>query len=230
MIGKELRMHHATRLPGKFQILFCWVAAVLVGATACTSNSASTGSLGAYSTAKASDAHLDVLCIGDQVSSPKEAFHYSYKYSDASSWLEKEADITPQAIAITITDNSGTHKFQGVRSDENSWNNAILDLSNLNIAVVAARLGSLNGTSSIGTQGAETINGYATSKYAIDTGNAKNRDQEQFQTLFGKGSFDKGIIWMAADRCAAKLILDEGLWQQDGSIKKAHFEIARIKQ
>ena len=230
MSGKELRMRHATRLPGKFQVLFCCVAAVLAGAAACTSNSASTGGLAAYTTAKASDARLDVQCIGDQVNDPKEAFHYSYKYSDASTWLEKEADITPQAIAITITDSSGTHKFQGVRSDEHSWNSAILDLSNMNIAMVAARLGSLNGTSSISTQGAETVNGYATSKYAIDTGNAKNPDQQMFQTLFGKGSFDKGTIWMAADSCAAKLVLDEGLWQQDGSIMKAHFEIARIKK
>ena len=96
-------------------------------------------------------------------------------------------------------------------------------------SVMSARLGSLNG-SAVTSQGAESVNGYSTTKYAIDTTSAGSTDKQTFETLFGKGSFEKGTVWIPADGCAVKLVLDEGLQQTDGSVKKAHYEIAMIKE
>jgi hypothetical protein len=206
------------------------ITLVLITASACHS---SPGSKSAErSVAAASDdsgAHIDVMCMGDRINNPPEAFHYTYKYTDASGTLNEDADITPQVMDIIIKDNAGSHSYHGVRSDEASWNNAVLDLSRLNFTAMSARLNSLN-ASAVKQQGTETVNGYQATKYAIDTTRASASDQQQFETLFGKGSFDKGTVWISSDDCAAKLLLDEGLWQQNGSIKQTHFEIARIKK
>lgn len=175
-------------------------------------------------------AHVGVMCIGDLINNPPEPFHYSYKYADASSSVDKEADITPQKMEITITDSSGSHSYQGLHSDDASWNRAVLDLSGLNLTKMSATLDFLNDSSALAREKSETVNGYQTTKYAIDTTSASSSDRQKFETLFGKGSFEKGTVWVAPEGCAVQLVLDEGLWQRDGSIKKDHYEIARIKK
>jgi hypothetical protein len=174
--------------------------------------------------------HIDVMCIGDLINNPPEAFHYSYKRTDASTAVDKEADITPQKMNITITDTAGSHSYQGVRSDDVSWNSAVLDLSGLNLTKMSATLDFLNNSSALTRETSETLNGYPTTKYAIDTASANSSDKKKFETLFGKGSFEKGTVSVAADGCAVQLVLDEGLWQNDGSIGKDHYEIERIKK
>jgi hypothetical protein len=175
-------------------------------------------------------AHIDVMCVGDRIEKPTEAFHYSYNYSDASRWVNDEADITPQSMDITTKDKSGTHVYHGARSDEASWNSAVLDLSGLSITTMSARLDSLNGGSAIVSQGAEALNGYQTTKYSIDTTSAKSADQKTFAVLFGPGSFDKGTVWMGQDGCVVKLVLDEGVSQMNGGVEKRHYEIARSRK
>ena len=206
-------------------------ALVLTVASGCNSR---TGSRDAQAVESAdsdtTSAHIDVMCIGDRINNPHEPFHYSYKYADASSWVEKEADVTPQTLDITTKDKSGSHSYHGVRSDEASWNGAVLDLSGLNITAMSARLDSLNGGSAIVRQGSESMNGYHTTRYAIDTSSADSSDKQQFETLFGKGSFEKGTVWVPSDGCAVKLVLDEGIWQSNGNVKTAHYEMARIKK
>ena len=155
------------------------------------------------------NSHVDVMCIGERINNPPESFHYSYKYSDASGSSSKEADITPQAMDITIKDQSGSHSFHGVRSDEVSWNSAVLDLSSLNMTGMMSRLDSLNDTSAISRQANETMNGYDTTRYAIDTTKASPSDQKKLDSLFGQGSFEKGTVWVPSDGCAVKLVLDE---------------------
>jgi hypothetical protein len=174
--------------------------------------------------------HIDVMCIGEQIEKPVEAFHYSYKYSDPSNWLNDEADITPQVMDITMKDKSGSRAYHGVRADEASWNSAVLNLSSLSITVMASRLASLDGGSAIVGQGPESMNGYEATKYSIDTTSARPSDQKTFQTLFGPGSYEKGTVWMGPDGCAVKLVLDEGIWQMNGPIEKKHFEMARSKK
>jgi hypothetical protein len=206
------------------------IALALLIAPACKSGSSSrNGREGAVSASDGTGTHIDVMCMGDRIENPAGPFHYSYKYTDWSGSADKEADITPQKMDITIQDKSGSHSYHGVHSDEASWNSAILDLSGLNITGMSARLGSLDGSTVI-SQGAESVNGYSTTKYAIDTTSANLTDKQSFETLFGKGSFEKGTVWIPADGCAVKLVLDEGLQQTDGSVKKAHYEIAMIKE
>jgi len=175
-------------------------------------------------------AHIDLLCLGDRINSPTGPFHYSYKYSDDSNSIVHEAEISPQKIDITSTDRTGTHSYHGVRTDEVSWNAAVLDLSSLRFTSMTARIDSLNGTSSITSQGSESINGYNTTKYSIDTAKATSGDQKQFETLFGRGSFEKGTVWVPADGCAVKLNLDEAILQANGTLTKGHYDIAMIKK
>lgn len=177
-----------------------------------------------------SAAHIDLLCLGERINSPTEPFHYSYKYSDEANSIDNEADITPQKMDITSTDRSGTHSYHGVRSDEASWNAAVLDLSSLRFTGMSSRIDSLNGSSSVASQGNESINGYDTTRYSIDTTAASAADQRQFQTLFGNGSFEKGTVWIPPDGCAVKLILDEAIVQANGRINKGHYEVAMIKK
>ncbi len=125
---------------------------------------------------------------------------------------------------------SGSHKYHGVRSDEGSWSGAVLNLSGLNITTMSARLGSLNGTSAIVRQGAEAINGYSAIRYAIDTQDANASDKMKFETFFGNGSFEKGTVWLGDDGCAVKLVLDEGIWQTNGGVNQARYEMAMTKK
>jgi hypothetical protein len=212
--------------------LYPTIGFALITASACNSSPASSGSREAVGTAASTDTgtHIDVMCIGDRINNPPESFHYSYVYSDASSSVDKEADVTAQAIDITIKDKSGSHSYHGMRSDETSWDRAVLDLSGLNITAMSSRLHALNGSSAIVHQGTEQLNGYDTTKYAIDTVGARSSDREKFETLFGKGSFEKGTAWMGTDGCAVKLVLDEGISQANGGVNKAHYEMARTKK
>jgi hypothetical protein len=205
-----------------------FLAAALAGAGGC--NSSSSGEGGEKRGADSARARVDVMCLGDRIEKPAEAFHYSFKYTDGSMAVEKHADITPQSMDITIQDKSGLHKYHGVRSDETSWNSAVLGLSGLAITVMAARLDSLNGTSSIVSHGTESINGYSSAKYSIDTTSANASDKQRFETFFGSGSFDKGTAWMGEDGCAVKLILDERVSQANGNVETRHYEMARIKK
>ncbi|MGH9728945.1 MAG: hypothetical protein ACRD4V_10195 [Candidatus Acidiferrales bacterium] len=203
-------------------------ALALLVASGCSSGPSSNGA--GQASADGSSAHLDVGCMLDHVDKPTEPFHYSYKYSDSSVSVDHEADVTPQAMDIVFKDQSGSHSLHAVRSDENSWNNALLGLSSLSFTGMTGRLAGIEGTSVIVPKGAENLNGYAVTKYAIDSAGASSSDQNTFETLFGPGSFEKGTIWMGQDGCAVKVILDEGLSQTNGAVEKRHFEIARVKK
>lgn len=203
-------------------------ALALLAASGCASSPKSAGAEGQGADTAGGSIH--VMCVGDRINQPTESFHYSYKYADASGSVDKEAEITLQAMDITITDGSGSHSYHGTRSDETSWNGAVLDLSSLNITAMTARLDSLNGTSSIVSQGAQAMNGYPATKYSIDTTSASASDRKAFETLFGAGSFEKGTVWMGQDGCAVKLVLDEAFSQTNGSVEKRHYEMARIKK
>lgn len=179
--------------------------------------------------ANGAGAHIDVGCMLGQVEKPTEPFHYSYKYSDASRSLDDEADVTPDAVDIVFKDSAGSRSLHATRSDENSWNNALLSLSSLAFTGMTGRLGGLEGMSAIVNRGTEAVNGYQATKYSIDTTSANSSDRQTIETLFGAGSYDKGTVWMGQDGCAVKLVLDEGINLPNG-VEKRHFEIARIKK
>jgi hypothetical protein len=221
----EIRRRNDMRFSVKTRI--CPMLGLALAVTsACNSDSISKTAAAA---GDGSGSHVDVLCIGDRINNPPESFHYSYKYSDMSGSAQKDADITPQVMDITIKDKSGSHSFHGVHSNEASWSSAVVDLSNLNMTAMSSRLDSLNNTSAIVRQSSEPMNGYDTTKYSIDTANASSSDKKKFEFLFGAGSFEKGTAWVPADGCAVKLVLDEAV-QINGSLKNAHYEIERTKK
>ena len=200
---------------------------VLIAFSACTSKSDSKTREQRAATSESAGSHVDLMCIAERINNPPEPFHYSYKYNDASTSVSKEADITPQTMEITIKDQSGSHSFHGMRSDEVSWNSAVLDLSGLGLSAMMSRFDALNGTSAIVRQASESMNGYDSTRYAIDTNSASAADQRTFAALFGTGAFEKGTVWVPADGCAVKLVLDERM-SFGGKLKDAHYELARI--
>ena len=208
-------------------LLLSAVFFVLIAFSACTSKSDSKTREQRAATSESAGSHVDLMCIAERINNPPEPFHYSYKYNDASTSVSKEADITPQTMEITIKDQSGSHSFHGVRSDEVSWNSAVLDLSGLGLSAMMSRFDALNGTSAIVRQASESMNGYDSTRYAIDTNSASAADQRTFAALFGTGAFEKGTVWVPADGCAVKLVLDERM-SFGGKLKDAHYELARI--
>jgi len=203
---------------------------VLITIAACTSKS-ETNTEGKVAPAASASAgpHLDVMCVGELINNPPEPFHFSYKYSDASGSASKDADITPQSMDITIIDQSGSHSYHGVRSDDLSWNRAVLDLSGLGMTGMMSRLDALNDTSALARQATEIINGYDTTRFAIDSTKASASDQRKFEALFGNGSYEKGTVWLPSDGCSVKLVLDERVLL-GGKLKDAHYEMARIRR
>lgn len=211
----------------RWSILFFAVA--LAGAGGCNSSSSGEGGERSGAAADSARTGVEVMCMGDLIDKPAEAFHYSFKYTDPSMAVEKRADITPQSIDVTIADKSGSHKYHAVRSDEGSWSGAVLGLSGLGITTMSTRLHSLNGTSAIAGHGTESVNGYTTVKYSIDTTSANSSDKNRFEMFFGKGSFDTGTAWIGEDGCAVKLVLDEGVLQND-KVETHHYEMARVRK
>src|SRR5690348_3443427 len=209
---------------GKIGLLSAGLALVLTG---CSSNAKSSGSDSASDSG--SGIHLDVGCMLDHVDKAPESFHYSYKYASDTTWANYEADVTPTSIEGTTKSPMGSSSVHAVRSDSQSWDTGVLALSSLSFTALTGRLAGLDGTSAIKNQGAEQANGYNATKYAIDTAGASASDQQTLETLFGKGSFDKGTVWMGSDGCAVKVVLDEG-WPIDNRLEKRHYEISRIKK
>ncbi len=205
-------------------LLSATLALALAG---CGSNAKS--SAGESASDSGSGIHLDAGCMIDRVEKPSESFHYSYKYASDSTWADYEADITPNSIDGITKGPTGSVPIHAVRSNSDGWDTAVLALSSLSFTALTGRLTALDGTSAIASQGAEQVNGYSATKYAIDTAHATSRDQQSLETLLGKGSFDKGSIWIGPDGCAVKVVLDEG-WPIDNRVEKRHYEISRMKK
>lgn len=172
---------------------------------------------------------LDAGCMLDHVDKPSQSFHYSYKFASDSTWENYEADVTPASIDGTAKTSIGSSSIHAIRSDSDGWDTAVLALSSLSFTALTGRLTALDGTTAIASQGAEQVNGFSATKYAIDTSHASASDQHNLEALLGKGSFDKGTIWMGQDGCAVKVMVDEG-WPIDNRLEKRHYEIARIKK
>jgi hypothetical protein len=204
------------------------VAALALLAAGCNSNT-NTNSTGASERSTAGGGQIDVNCVGNRIESPLEAFHYSFK-SAAGGSVDKEAEITPQSMDVTIQDKSGAHKYHGVRSDEASWNNAVLSLSGSGFTAMSARIDSIKNKSAVARAGAEPMNGYQTTKYSIDTTRANSTELRAYEAFFGSGSSDKGTLWVTADGCPVKLILDEATKQADSRVDQLHYELDMIKR
>jgi hypothetical protein len=173
---------------------------------------------------------VDINCLGSHLENPPESYHYSFKSSDGKYAVDKEAEITPQTMDVTIQDNSGSRKFHGDRAKEGGWDSAMGDLSGSGLTVMTARVAFIEDSSALRRIGDEPMNGYNTTQYSIDTTSGNTSDARTYRTMFGAASYDKGTVWVGAGGCPVKLILDEVTQRNNGSIDKHHFEIAVSKK
>jgi hypothetical protein len=89
----------------------------------------------------------------------------------------------------------------------------------------------VHNTSAVVNSAAEKVNGYDATKYAIDTANASATEQGLFKSTLGPGGSEKGTVWVTAQGCPVKLVLDEELHSKDGGLTgRAHYEEAMVKK
>jgi hypothetical protein len=219
-------MVHTNRISTRSGWMLLAVSASLALATGgCSSHAQPGGTEEKAVSSGGANSNIDMDCLPHHIENPPEPFHYSYKV-DGPNAVDKEADITPQTMDITIQDKSGSHTYHGVRSDSGSWGRAFLDLTGSGLTGMWARIGFLKDKSALKSAGAETLNGYATTKYSIDSANADSSAKRAFAAFYGAGSYDKGSIWVTGEGCPVKLSLDEATQQANGSMNKVHYEMA----
>ena len=166
---------------------------------------------------------IDLNCVSNHIRNPAESFHYSFSDQSSNPWKES-ADVTPQSIDGIFMNNSlpAPQPFHGTPQEVSTNLMAIGRMSSL-FAVV-------HGTPAVINEGADKgINGYDTVRFSIDTARATATEQGLFLDVFGKGGSEKGIVWVTAQGCPVKLVLDEELHGKDGSLLgKAHYEEAMV--
>ncbi|HET9803579.1 MAG TPA: hypothetical protein VFP96_10095, partial [Candidatus Acidoferrum sp.] len=76
----------------------------------------------------------------------------------------------------------------------------------------------------------ETMNGYDTTRYSIDTSRGDAAEAGLYRATLGDGGFEKGIAWVTDKGCPVKLSLDSEMHLTNGSVDKVHYEIAMVKK
>lgn len=170
---------------------------------------------------------INLNCVMEHIQNPTEAFHYSFT-KESSNPVHEEADITPQTIDGTFKNNSASNAFHGVKSDSQSWQGAwssLMGIGGMSSAVSLVR----DHTATV-LAGPEKVNGYDTVKYSIDTTAAAQSQQGLYESVLGKGGFEKGTAWVTDQGCPVKFILDSELHSNNSGPEKIHYEVAMVKK
>lgn len=172
--------------------------------------------------ASARSVGINLQCDSERIRNARAPFHWSFRKTVPPFTNEDwEADITPNSIAGTLIDSSGTHAIHGVRSDGTSWDTAVsLLISPLPESTFAL----VNNSSAMVRAGAENVNGENTVKYAIDTSKAVPGEAGLIKNVLGANGFIKGAAWVDAQGCPAKFVLDVEQNNNDGSVHREHYE------
>ena len=143
---------------------------------------------------------------------------------------DEEADITPQTMDGTLTNNGAPpFSFHGVHSNKESWDGAELNLSGA-VGMLTASTSLLNGSSAMVREGTGNVNGYDVTNYSIDTSRGNSHEKGGYALLLGVGGFAKGAASVTAEGCPAKLVLDEEVHEVNGPVSKLHFEMAMVRK
>jgi len=166
------------------------------------------------------------VCLQQMMKNPSGPFHVSFSERssdrDASS---VEADVTPAAIDYT------KHEISAGQTSTDTKHLARAQVSELDIdfglmepvpwhgELVAAQ----DAAKSAGT---ESVNGYNTMKYSIDTANEPAAQKATFLSLLAVKDYKiVGSAWVARDSgCLVKYFIDLEQDGKDGSVKRTHFE------
>lgn len=165
-------------------------------------------------------------CYADRTLNAPAPFHLSWKLDDSTGHSDWEADITASTIDGTWTNSTGTRKIHGVRSDSSSWQMAFATFP---FGSQSGHFRMLYGTA-MTANGHETVNGYDTTKYAIDTTHASAADAVALTYALGAKGYITGTAWADKEGCVVKFSLDEAFEQHDGTLDKEHLDVGMIKQ
>ena len=167
---------------------------------------------------------ISLQCAAEHVQKAPAPFHWSFKkIVTPDTNADWEADVTPDAIAGTLIDSSGTRAINGSRSDQTSWNTAVLILSG---PLPASTFSLVDNSSATTRAGTEAANGVNAIKYAIDTSQDTAADASLIRTVLGPGGFVKGAAWVTRDGCPVKFAIDVEQHNKDGSLDdKEHYEL-----
>jgi hypothetical protein len=170
-------------------------------------------------------ADIDLSCLINQIQSPQESFHYSFRAESDNLWRE-EADVSPQWIDGSFSNNSlpTPQQFHGTPKDVSSNLMAIGRMTSL--------FATVRKTSAVINEGEEKgVNGYNTVKFSIDTTRSAPSEQALYRSVLGPGGSEKGNVWVTSRGCPVRIALDEELHANDGSLLgKAHYEESIIKK
>ena len=209
------------------RILACAAAGVLlVIAPACSS--------GSSSNAETSPSKIDLtraaLRLQEMVKNPPGPFHVSFSETSSKSSSDQhvmstEGDVTPTTVDYTEretehgqTSTNTKHVARGQMSEME------LDMQFMvpvpwHGELIAAK----DATRPAGT---ESVNGYDTLKYSIDTANEPPAEKATFsKMMLDKDYKITGTAWVAKDNGAlVKWAIDMDENGKDGSVKRTHFE------
>lgn len=176
------------------------------------------------------DPGINLQCVIERIQNPPESFHYSYQ-EISSSPVHQEADITPQSIEGFRLDIYGQpHPLHGARSDPQNWQTAWSGL--VGISGMSSAIAVVNHDSAMKREGdGEQVNGYKTIHYSLDTARFNTTERQILGPTMGPGGFEKGDAWVTSEGCPVKLVLDDEMHKNDGSLlEKIHYEEAMVKK
>jgi hypothetical protein len=174
----------------------------------------------------ASGPDIDLNCVVEHLQNPPESFHYSF-HKTGDNFLQEDADVTPQTIEGSFKNDDFTNTVRGVRSDEDSWHMAWGSL--MGIGSLASSFALVHSTSAEVREASESMNGYDTVRFSIDTSRATPEEAALYKSTLGAGGFEKGMVWVTSAGCPVKITLDEEIAANDGSVSKTHYEEAMVK-
>ena len=168
---------------------------------------------------------IDLNCVIDHIQKPPESFHYSFKAESDNPW-EEQADVTPQQIDGSFSNSSlpTPQQFHGTPREVSS--------NLMAVGRMASLFATVRNTSAVVNEGPEKgVNSYDTVKYSIDTARGTATEQALYKSVLGPNGFEKGSVWVTAQGCPVRIVLDEELHSKDGSLAgKTHYEEAMIKK
>ena len=167
----------------------------------------------------------DLNCVFERLQNPPEPFHYTYRHNDTF-W---DADVSPSAIDGTRTAPEGTRPFHATRSDTEAWQNADMNLSA--ISGMSSTLAIVHSAEqATRREGNESLNGYDTVRYSVDTTRADSIESGLYRATLGAGGSEKGTIWVGPNGCPVKLVMDVEMHLHDGSVSRDHYEEAMLRK
>ncbi|MGH9731783.1 MAG: hypothetical protein ACRD4A_08785 [Candidatus Acidiferrales bacterium] len=222
----EARMAHLARtIPLAAASLLLTVALACNSAPPAGSQKNSPDASAAAVTAASSRSHdpgINLQCIAERIQKAPAPFHWSFKkVVPPMTNADWEADVTPDSIAGTLIDSSGTRAIHSVRSDSTSWNTAVLALTG---PLPASTFALVNHSSATVRAGTENVNGENTIKYAVDTSKDTPADASLIRSVLGANGSVKGSAWVTRTGCPIKFVLDVEQHNNDGTVQKEHYE------